>query len=318
MKAILKSVSRSFYLTLRFLPRPLRKPISLAYLLARATDTVADTAEIPAAIRLTRLRLLAQVIAGEEEFAKVAEPLRDLAAQQYDPAERRLMENLPEILNQFANSDPPDRDHIRAVLQTIVRGQELDLERFGDATATVSLQSAAELDEYTYLVAGCVGEFWTKLGFYHLHPFASLPPNEMTALGIEYGKGLQLINVLRDRGADQRAGRDYLPPGESFEKWLGEAEKKIDAGIDYSVALRSWRMRCATALPALIGARTIALLRAGGPQAATTQKIKVSRPDIRKILAAALLAAASPSALRLLHCRLGRQRSADERMIPTT
>ena len=28
----------------------------------------------------------------------------------------------------------------------------------------------------------------------------------MTKLGIDYGKGLQLINVLRDRGADRRGG----------------------------------------------------------------------------------------------------------------
>jgi phytoene/squalene synthetase len=38
-----QSVSRSFYLTIRFLPRPLREPVGLAYLLARATDTIADT-----------------------------------------------------------------------------------------------------------------------------------------------------------------------------------------------------------------------------------------------------------------------------------
>ena len=40
---VLRSVSRSFYLSLRVLPKPLRDPLSLAYLLARATDTIADT-----------------------------------------------------------------------------------------------------------------------------------------------------------------------------------------------------------------------------------------------------------------------------------
>lgn len=306
MKALLRSVSRSFYLTLRFLPRPLREPISLAYLLARATDTTADTAEIPASIRLTTLRLFARVIAGEEEFENVAEVLRKFAAQQRDPAERKLIENLREILDQLASTDPADRADIRAVLQTIVHGQELDLERFGDPTATVSLRSAAELDEYTYLVAGCVGEFWTKIGFRHLRPFANLSPNEMTTRGIEYGKGLQLINILRDRGADQRAGRDYLPPGEAFERWWNEAEKKISSGIDYSIALTNWRTRFATALPALIGARTLALLRAAGGE--TKEKIKVPRPEIRKILAATLLAACSPVALRALYQRLLAQR----------
>lgn len=303
MKAILKSVSRSFYLTLRFLPRALREPISLAYLLARATDTIADTAEIPVSTRLTTLHSLARVIAGGAEFEEVAEPFRNFALQQHDPAERTLIENLREILNQLATSEPADREDIRAVLQTIVGGQKLDLERFGDATTTVSLRSAGELNEYTYLVAGCVGEFWTKLGFRHLHPFADLSPNEMTTRGIEYGEGLQLINVLRDRSADERAGRNYLPPGESLDKWLNAAADKIDAGITYSAALTSWRMRFATALPALIGARTIALLRAAGAKT-NEKRIKVSRPEIRRILGAALLAACSPIALRALHQRL--------------
>src|SRR5216117_3031821 len=40
---LLRQVSRSFYLSLAILPRPLREPIGLAYLLARAADTVADT-----------------------------------------------------------------------------------------------------------------------------------------------------------------------------------------------------------------------------------------------------------------------------------
>ena len=206
MKAILKSVSRSFYLTISFLPRPLREPVSLAYLLARATDTIADTATVPAAIRLTTLRDFARVIAGELDFNAVAEALQDFAAQQSDPHERTLIENLRECIEWLAKLDPADRDDIRGVLKTIVTGQELDLQRFGDPAVVTSLRTGAELEEYTYLVAGCVGDFWTKLGFRHIGTFASRSPEEMTKLGIDYGKGLQLINVLRDRGGGRRGG----------------------------------------------------------------------------------------------------------------
>src|SRR5204863_7754528 len=115
------------------------------------------------------------------------------------------------------------------------------------------LRSAAELDEYTYLVAGCVGEFWTNLGFRRLPPFAQRPPNEMTKLGIEYGKGLQLINVLRDRTADEKNGRLYFPATEDGTRWLDQAEAQIGAGIEYASFLTNWRTRFATALPALIG-----------------------------------------------------------------
>ena len=40
-------VSRSFYLSISILPKPLRDPVALGYLLARASDTIADTAELP-------------------------------------------------------------------------------------------------------------------------------------------------------------------------------------------------------------------------------------------------------------------------------
>jgi farnesyl-diphosphate farnesyltransferase len=303
VKAILRSVSRSFYLSIRFLPRALREPVGLAYLLARATDTIADTAEIPAEMRLTTLEKFARVIAGAEDFAGLAEPLADFARQQNNPAERLLIENAGRCIRQLSATNPADRADIRQVLRTIVRGQELDLHRFGHGDAANSLRNAAELDEYTWLVAGCVGEFWTKLGFRHCPPFARRPPNEMTRLGIDYGKGLQLINVLRDTAADRAAGRNYLPPNENFSDWLAKAQEQIGAGIDYCAALTNWRLRFATALPALIGARTIALLRAAGTEA-QSRKIKVPRQGVRRLLAAALLASASPVALRALFQRL--------------
>ncbi|MFM8358454.1 MAG: squalene/phytoene synthase family protein, partial [Verrucomicrobiota bacterium] len=51
LTSLLRDVSRSFYLTLWILPSSVRRPIGLAYLLARATDTIADTALLPAAER---------------------------------------------------------------------------------------------------------------------------------------------------------------------------------------------------------------------------------------------------------------------------
>ena len=308
MKAILKSVSRSFYLTIQFLPRPLREPVGLAYLLARATDTIADTSGIPAAERLTTLGTFARVIAGELDFNSVAKSLGDFTSQQSDPAERALIENLRSVLEKIERMERDDRDDIRAVLQTIVRGQALDLTRFEDPGRPTALRTGAELDEYTYFVAGCVGEFWTKLGFRRLPPFAKRSPNEMIKLGIAYGKGLQLINILRDRGADLENGRDYLPAeelalaplDEVFSHWLNQAEEQVAAGIEYSSSLTNWRVRFATALPALIGARTIALLRRAGH---APEKIKVPRKEVRRILAAGALAAASPSALRALYQR---------------
>src|SRR3989442_1137444 len=56
--ALLASVSRSFYLSIKALPRDVRAPIGLAYLLARATDTIADSANASAAVRLKHLNAM--------------------------------------------------------------------------------------------------------------------------------------------------------------------------------------------------------------------------------------------------------------------
>src|SRR6266850_7789420 len=64
-RSILSRVSRSFYLSIRLLPKKLRDPVSLGYLLARASDTIADTAEAPVELRTEKLRVLARGIQGE-------------------------------------------------------------------------------------------------------------------------------------------------------------------------------------------------------------------------------------------------------------
>src|ERR1041385_7652516 len=59
---LLKQVSRSFYLTMRVLPAAIRSQIGVAYLLARATDTIADTPIVPLADRLQSLGALRERI----------------------------------------------------------------------------------------------------------------------------------------------------------------------------------------------------------------------------------------------------------------
>jgi farnesyl-diphosphate farnesyltransferase len=318
---ILRSVSRSFYLSLRVLPKPLREPLSLAYLLARATDTIADSTQPRVELRMKALRDLAAAIQGTASKESLEELRESFARHQTDEAERKLIEQIPGLLEWLAELSAGDRDEVRDVLEKINRGQSLDVDRFGAGTEIHALQSAAELDEYTYLVAGCVGEFWTRLCFRHLKNFSARPEPEMRDLGIRYGKGLQLINILRDAGDDLRKGRCYFPadqlnslgltPAEisrdpsSLEpvlaKWRDEAARGIEAGIEYASAVRNRRVRFAIALPALIGARTLRLLREAGP-AALTRRVKVPRAEVRKM--AVSTAFASPRSLRAKFARL--------------
>ena len=311
---ILRSVSRSFYLSLRFLPKALRDPLSLGYLLARATDTIADTPGPAVDARVEALRNLAAAIQGKAS-GETATRLRDFfAPQQSDPAERALIDALPSLLEWLEALEETDRREVRSVLGKITRGQTLDLERFGSGGIR-ALATAAELDEYTYLVAGCVGEFWTRLCFAHVKKFNDRPEQEMRELGVQYGKGLQLINILRDAGSDLGQGRCYLPmdelrsagvaPNEVLEspepvepvlrRWREKAERGLEAGIDYACAIRNRRVRFATALPALIGARTLKLLGEAGPDL-LVRRVKVPHAEVRKMILSGVIA--SPRSLR--------------------
>ncbi len=129
---------------------------------------------------------------------------KDFRPQQTDAAEAKLLQRLPEIFHALHHTPELQSAHIRQVLATITHGQMLDLQRFPSDGALHALRTASELDEYTYLVAGCVGGFWTKLCAEAEPPTLSGEKSveDMIVLGIRYGKGLQLVNILRDVGQD--------------------------------------------------------------------------------------------------------------------
>ena len=323
---ILRSVSRSFYLSIRFLPARLREPIALAYLLARATDTVADTAKISRSVRIETLKMLSNGIQGKASREVVVDLIASFVPLQANDSERQLLESLPDCLAWLERMEQADRTEIRVVLEKITHGQMLDLQRFENPQEIRALSTAADLDEYTYLVAGCVGEFWTRLCFRHVRNFASMSEDEMLALGKRYGMALQLINVLRDAGSDLRAGRCYFPEYELsaahltasqilsepecfqsiYRTWLDKAKTGLGCGMQYSLAIESRRVRAATVLPALIGARTLALLHEARASA-LQRTVKVPRREVRGMMTALGITLASRRVIERVFRELARQ-----------
>jgi farnesyl-diphosphate farnesyltransferase len=304
--SLLRDVSRSFYLTMRMLPAPVRTQISLAYLLARTTDTIADTEIIDVPSRLEALAALRQRILGLNETPL---PLAQLRGGQGQPAERILLERCEESLRLLLDLHEADRRLVRQVLDIIISGQELDLRRFGAASADhiVALQTGEELDDYTYRVAGCVGEFWTKMCAAHLWPEDFVESDSLERKGVRFGKGLQLVNILRDLPRDLRNGRCYVPtqfltsaglvPNDllssqnetrfrpAYDQLIALAEGHLAAGWEYTGLLPKgqMRLRLACSWPVLIGARTLRKLRHENMLDAT-RRVKVSRPEVRSLI----------------------------------
>ena len=311
---ILEGVSRSFVLTIRALPRGLRRPVGLAYLLARASDTMADTATAPVEARVECLRSFVGKLVRER--GDVFRRLREIKPR--SEAERHLMENLERVTGALEELPEGDRQEIVTLLRKITLGQELDLLRFPDASRVRALEKAGELDEYTYLVAGCVGEFWTRICDAHVSRYGRLGLDGLCRLGRGFGQGLQLVNILRDFPEDIANGRCYLPLEELreagihdpeelradlrraapvFEAWRQKALEFHEEGRRYIEGIRPWRIRFACLLPWALGTRTLELMGERSPLE-KGERVKVGRKEVGRIMRRAAWGAVSNAAVR--------------------
>jgi farnesyl-diphosphate farnesyltransferase len=329
---ILKRVSRSFYLSLRILPRSLRTPIGLAYLFARAADTIADTALISPAERVTLLEQFRSLFQYDD--AAILQILRGaLIGPQRILAERELLSSLDECFAVFQACTQGDQTRIRRLLLTLTQGMVMDLTTFPPEHdgRVVALKSLQDLDQYTYDVAGCVGEFWTDMHVAHRPWLEGWNIETMKPWGVRFGKGLQMTNILRDLAHDLRIGRCYLPleeltrhglsPAHLLEpsaiakvrpilhELLGLTLDHYRRGWSYTMAIprREVQMRLACAWPLLIGLRTLDLVARADNLLDPSITVKISRAAVYRLLTSSTLLVFSNRGLQHYAHHLGRQ-----------
>ena len=323
LKEVLRGVSRSFYLTLRALPADLRRPVGLAYLLARAADTIADTRIVAPQSRLGHLRRFREQVEGPSD----AETLREIGAAaggRAPPPERELLASLPLAFAMLEREPEPDRGMTRRVVMALTLGMEFDLTTFPaeESGEMASLPDYAALDRYVYMVAGCVGEFWTRIAMTHTPALGRWDAAGMIETGVRFGKALQLVNVLRDVPGDLRLGRCYLPeewlsalgltPPELLDPAAGaQARPALLAGLEkalehfaaaeeYALAIpgRCVRLRLAVMWPLLIGLATLALLARNDGWLDPQRPSRVSRGWIYRMMLKSAVCAPSDTLLR--------------------
>ena len=320
---LLESTSRSFYPTLKYLPKKVRGQIGLLYLLARVADTIADSKHGDTDELLRLLRNYNDVAQGKSD--KLPD-FSSLAEIQDNPHEAELLRNVGDVVEGLEVYPKEDRERMLECLDIIVSGQILDLERFGPANEggnISALNDNLELDDYTFRVAGCVGVFWTKMSLAHI---ISIPPEqekEFFEKGVRFGKALQMINILRDIPEDLRFGRCYIPRQELdkhgmkpddlltpnniekfrplYDEYLDLTNEHLNAAIEYIKMLpeTQFRLKASCMLPVLIGQRTVTLLRDGNILD-SADRIKVTRDEIKSYARKLLRALIIPGGVRRL------------------
>ena len=334
---LLRGVSRSFYLTLRVLPRGMREPVGLAYLLARAADTIADTTLISPEDRLKLLLDFRAQIVGPSDIHTLNDIENSLHELQTVNREADLLRSLPEAFALLEGLPDDDRDAVRSVVVALTRGMEMDLRTFPPEVSgdVIALDNARTLDDYVYQVAGCVGEFWTAVSMSHTPSLRHWDGEEMSRIGVRFGKALQMTNVLRDVPKDLRIGRCYItlealaglgmrPPAlldvdnsprarpalvELIRHTLGHYEAAERYII--SIPRRNLRLRLAALWPVIIGLGTLAELARNDAWLDPDRPSKVGRGWVYRVLVFSLLVGRSNRMLRWWVRRLrGRVESA--------
>jgi len=329
---LLRSVSRSFYLTLMVLPRSVREPISLAYLLARAADTISDTDAVDTSQRLSLLKAFRQVIEKTLPYSIFLAELNTFISHQHQQQERLLLERLEEaflLLDQLSSND---RSMVAMVVMTLSEGMLFDLETFPPEHSKVvkAISNEEALERYTYLVAGCVGEFWSDICYAHDSRLKAWDLPEQRRLGVEFGKALQLTNILRDIAEDLRIGRCYLPENQLLElgtsaesllnsdcvtvirpvqhDWMVRALACYSSAELYIINTprRCIKLRLAMLWPVVIGLRTLQLVASNTDYLNPGQRIKVPRSEVYRLIFSSLPIIFSNSAIKrwLSHLRI--------------
>ncbi len=319
LRDLLKRVSRSFYLTLAVVPASVRTQIGLAYLFARAADTIADTGLIESAHRLDLLRRFrAQFGEAAPDRSEIRALQAALVPSQLPSSERTLLERLEDCFRLAEGLEPGDWERLARLMRTLTLGMEMDLTVFhaNPTGEIVALETEADLDQYTYYVAGCVGEFWTEMVCAHLPSLAHWDVRAMAEVGVRFGKGLQLTNVLKDVAKDLKRGRCYLPKSLLREAGLDPAQllrqealpalrpvlrrviaqalEHLDQGWCYTLAIprREVRLRLACMWPILFGGRTLELISRAPDLLDPAAPMKISKGQVYRLLALTTLTAA--------------------------
>lgn len=257
---VLAETSRTFFLPIQRLPDGLKDAVASAYLAMRAIDEIEDLRHASKSARSILLRRIAGIL----ESATSGE-----APLPLDQALERSGLELPEVtlrLREWLDLAPSNVrfrifDSIGSMAQRMADWVECDFR----------VESAADLDRYTYAVAGAVGLLLADLWMW----WNGTPTDRTLAVG--FGRGLQAVNVLRNRDEDLANGVDFFPTGWSKAEVTGYARRNLDLADRYCDALPRGPIHEFCALPLALAHATLEAIEEG--------REKLSRSDVEAIVA---------------------------------
>ncbi len=308
---MLPKVSRTFAPTIRMLPKGLRLPVTVAYLLCRIADTVEDSEALTLQQKKSMLQRYSDIFtftdnAPQRDFLNMV-PVLPLAT-----ADDQLVYDLERVMRVFRSFSTSVQEQVgRWVVE-----MSLGMRKFAQAQHKRRfsfLKNMHELDEYTYYVAGTVGYLLTELFSHYSQKITPSLKHSMEQLAGSFGKGLQMVNIIRDMTTDLRRGQSYIPDElltkyqltrknifnhenadraeQLFNELIRNAVEHLDRALEYILLIpkEETKIRLFCMLPLFWAMRTLQKIQENTLALLGTEKVKVTRSIIRKEYLLALI-----------------------------
>ncbi len=257
---VLKQTSRTFYIPIVGLPDKLQDAVASAYLCMRAIDEIEDSADLDNA---TKAKILRQISLRLQEGVNIS-------TYNYIGAD---LADYKDILPEVSLS----------IGKWAILASESIAPRICDATAAMAdrmaywaennwqILTTADLDRYTFSVAGAVGLLLSDLWAW----YDGTETNRAYAVG--FGRGLQAVNIIRNQEDDLERGVSFLPADWSRDDMETYARKQLKLAQLYINALPKNS-------PALSFCQIPFVLATGTLDAFALGKGKLSRNDVLNLV----------------------------------
>ena len=259
---VLKENSRTFYIPIARLPSRLQETVAGAYLCMRAIDEIEDHAELADTQKAALLRglgpiLQAQVGVGDAR-ANIAE--LDFFFSPYHSI-------LPEVtlrIGDWLTSLPTDI-----------------APRVWDATIAMAermaywvenhwlIRTESDLDGYTFSVAGAVGLLICDIWGW----FDGTSIDRKSA--IHFGRGLQAVNILRNRKEDTDRGVNFFPSGWTEQDMFAYARKNLGLARTGVASMPKSSFKFFVEIPLLLAEGTLKAIETGVGKLSREQVMKI-------------------------------------------
>ena len=254
----LRKTSRTFFLSIVELPPGLQEAVASAYLCLRAIDEIEDHPRLDRPTKAQLLRgicLLCQMSDG------------------WDGGRLMVMQGeeddvLPEVTKRLGDwmSLAPE-----AIAPRIRDANSAMAERMAYWVSNGwQIRTKGDLDCYTFSVAGAVGLLLSDLWAW----YDGTPSHRGLAVG--FGRGLQAVNILRNRAEDLTRGVNFFPDGWGESEVRTYALQNLSLGDAYVEGLPVGPAREFCNLPLALAYETLEALGRGEP--------KLTRKAVLRIL----------------------------------